>query len=61
PDAAIAADRLMAMALAADARDNVTLAVIDVVEPVPDGAARGPETAYRTAGSAPALGAAHRG
>jgi len=61
PDAAIAADRLMAMALAADARDNVTLAVIDVVEPVPDGAARGPETAYRTAGSALALGAAHRG
>ncbi len=54
PDGAVAADRLMAMALGADARDNVTFAVIDVVEPGEVAPVVGP--AYRTAGAALALG-----
>ena len=54
PDAAVAADRLMAMALGADARDNVTFAVVDVVDP--DEAGRDDGPGYRTAGAAHTLG-----
>ena len=54
PDGEVAADRLMSLALAADARDNVTLAVVDVVE---DGeVALDPVPPYETAGAAATLG-----
>ena len=52
PDSAVAADRLLTLALAAEARDNVTLAVIDVVT---DAEAE-PTPPYVTAGSALSLG-----
>ncbi len=54
PDAAVAADRLMAMALGAESRDNVTFAVVDVV--AADEAEPWPDPPYRTAGAALAIG-----
>ena len=54
PDSAVAADRLLTLALAAEALDNVTLAVIDVVTDSEVDPTQAPP--YVTAGSALARG-----